>query len=232
MEKRGYNIVLNTSVGGLLIWWSYQIYSKTLWLQNGQVTQPPFQDLIQYAIFETIISSLLIFGTFKILGKKLPDFELKYESALNFVSAGIIGGVLIFFLTNILLQSLMQLFNPVEKPNEYLLNFFKSWSYLPGWIFLSCVGGGFTEELQRVFSIQIFNFRFGKSGIIGSVLLTSVVFGIGHSYQGLNGVVVTGFTGFLFALFYLRRQNLIEVMIAHSTFDLIGVLLAFVMFRK
>jgi len=229
MLKNKHFIVLNVLAGALLILWAYQIYSKALLLQSDSVPQPSFQDLIQHTIVETIISGVLVFGSLKLLGKKSSDLGLKYNSALRSALAGVFGGVLIFIATNIFLQSFMQSLNPVAKPNEYLLNFFKSWSYLPGWIFLSLVGGGFTEELQRVFAIQIFNWRFGKLGIIGSVILTSVVFGFGHIYQGLNGALVTGVTGLLFALFYLRRKNLFEVMLAHAVFDLIGVFLAFAM---
>jgi len=54
-----------------------------------------------------------------------------------------------------------------------------------------------------------------------------VFFGLGHAYQGLNGVVANCVNGILFSLVYLRKRDLVEVIAAHSFFDLLGVILAF-----
>lgn len=60
----------------------------------------------------------------------------------------------------------------------------------------------------------------------------SVVFGLGHLYQGGISAAGTGAAGLAYALVYLRRRRGADAMVAHAGDDLIGVLLAYLLYAR
>lgn len=61
-----------------------------------------------------------------------------------------------------------------------------------------------------------------------AVLLTSVLFGLTHIYQGTSGVLDNLVAGLIFgALFLVTGRNLLAPIIAHGTYDTIGAVLLF-----
>src|SRR6266576_2244858 len=63
---------------------------------------------------------------------------------------------------------------------------------------------------------------------LAALVVTSIVFGVGHQYQGLSGMITAGLGGFVFGLLYLvTGRNLWVSVIAHGTMDTVGFLLLF-----
>ncbi|PYO98755.1 MAG: hypothetical protein DMD60_03475 [Gemmatimonadetes bacterium] len=61
-----------------------------------------------------------------------------------------------------------------------------------------------------------------------ALVATSILFGVGHAFQGWSGVISAGLGGFLFGLLYLATgRNLWVCMIAHGTTDTVGFLLLY-----
>ena len=61
-----------------------------------------------------------------------------------------------------------------------------------------------------------------------SLLLVMGLFGFGHSYQGLAGMLDTGFHGLVFGILYLASgRNLWACIIAHGVCDTVGIVLIF-----
>lgn len=58
-----------------------------------------------------------------------------------------------------------------------------------------------------------------------AVLLSAVIFSLGHGYEGSAGVVTIGFMGLVFALVYMWRKSLIAPIAMHFLQDLIGIVL-------
>ncbi|MEO1642244.1 MAG: type II CAAX endopeptidase family protein [Pseudomonadota bacterium] len=57
-----------------------------------------------------------------------------------------------------------------------------------------------------------------------AAFVQAVIFGLGHAYQGLAGVIITGFVGLVFGLSYLlSKRNLWPVIIAHGLINTIGM---------
>jgi membrane protease YdiL (CAAX protease family) len=97
--------------------------------------------------------------------------------------------------------------------------------YGPFWlVVLAVVGGGYLEELLRAFCLTRFERVFGKVGLVSAVAVDSLVFGLGHRYQGDGAIAVTAVLGLGFAGIFLWRRRVIDAMIAHGVWDLIGVL--------
>jgi len=59
-----------------------------------------------------------------------------------------------------------------------------------------------------------------------AVILSAVIFSLGHSYEGSAGVITVGFMGLFFALIYIWRQSLVAPMVMHFLQDFIGIVLA------
>jgi uncharacterized protein len=98
---------------------------------------------------------------------------------------------------------------------------------IAAWGFL-CLIVGFSEEL-------VFRGYLQSQGIAllhripVSVLLTSLIFGAAHGYQGLRGMCIITIYGALFSIITLLRRNLFPGMLAHSWHDFAtGLLLALI----
>ncbi len=53
-----------------------------------------------------------------------------------------------------------------------------------------------------------------------AVVLTSLVFGLAHSYQGISGIAKTGFTGLVLALLTVFSGSLFIAIVLHTVIDL------------
>jgi len=58
-----------------------------------------------------------------------------------------------------------------------------------------------------------------------AVVLSALVFSMGHGYQGAGGVIAVGTMGILFAVIYLWRQSLLAVMMIHFLQDFMAMII-------
>jgi membrane protease YdiL (CAAX protease family) len=58
-----------------------------------------------------------------------------------------------------------------------------------------------------------------------AVVLSFIIFSLGHGYEGTAGVATVGFIGFIFAVVYLWRGSLIAPMVMHFMQDFLGIVL-------
>ena len=88
---------------------------------------------------------------------------------------------------------------------------------------LLSVAAGFGEELAyRGYAIPVLA---TFMGVPGAAVLTSVVFGILHGYQGLLGTVRTTVMGGVLAWGFLASGSLLPAIVAHTLIDLVAGLL-------
>lgn len=83
---------------------------------------------------------------------------------------------------------------------------------------LLCLIVGFSEELIFRGYLQSQNIALLRNVPV-SVLLTAVIFGAAHGYQGLRGIFLISIYGALFGCITLLRRNLFPGMLAHSWHD-------------
>ncbi|HUM05390.1 MAG TPA: CPBP family intramembrane glutamic endopeptidase [Terriglobales bacterium] len=89
------------------------------------------------------------------------------------------------------------------------------------WFVAVSVGAGISEELAyRGFLFYYFSLLLPWLNSIEVVLLTSVVFGMGHLYQGWRGILKTGIGGLILAGLYLLSGSLLLPMLVHAAMDL------------
>jgi membrane protease YdiL (CAAX protease family) len=53
-----------------------------------------------------------------------------------------------------------------------------------------------------------------------AVAITSVIFGLGHAYQGFSGIVKTGLVGLVLALLTVFSGSLFIAIVLHAVVDL------------
>ena len=137
-----------------------------------------------------------------------------------------------FVVINALLDSLLGgLFPRPTAHGPSVMTFFRDPRNLAAWLPIGIFGGGFVEELQRVFIVTRFEKRFGRPGLVLGIVLSSAMFGWGHLYQGVGTAIGTGLAGAVYALLYLRRRSALEPMAAHACADVLAVLAATLLAR-
>jgi membrane protease YdiL (CAAX protease family) len=81
-------------------------------------------------------------------------------------------------------------------------------------IAVAVAAGGVREELQRGFLLHRFRTDLG-GGPLG-VAITSAAFGLGHTVQGWDAVIVTASLGAFWGVLSLARGSVIAPMVSHS----------------
>jgi membrane protease YdiL (CAAX protease family) len=98
-------------------------------------------------------------------------------------------------------------------------------------LILTWTEAAFIEEM--VFRGYLLNrlmdlFGTERAGIILALFVHAALFGLGHTYQDLTGVLDTALAGFLIGLLYLRfRRNLWLPILIHGVIDTTGFLLIY-----
>lgn len=63
-----------------------------------------------------------------------------------------------------------------------------------------------------------------KTSWIIAIILSSMMFGIVHGYQGISGMITTGIVGLILGLaYYCNRNNLMVGILAHGIYDTYGL---------
>jgi membrane protease YdiL (CAAX protease family) len=65
-----------------------------------------------------------------------------------------------------------------------------------------------------------------------ALIISSVIFALGHGYEGSAGVVTVGVIGFLLAIVYIWRRSLVAPMVIHFMQDFIGIVLVPLLLKK
>jgi len=61
-----------------------------------------------------------------------------------------------------------------------------------------------------------------------AIIISSVVFGFAHLYQGVSGIITTGFIALIFgSIFYKNQQNLWVGILTHGIYDVFGITMIF-----
>jgi membrane protease YdiL (CAAX protease family) len=89
--------------------------------------------------------------------------------------------------------------------------------------FVAIVGSSMEELLFRGFLIWLFA---PFAGLWGAAAISSLLFGLGHAYQGVFGVVRTALIGLAFAVGYVLTGSLWWLMLVHMMLNLSGWLFA------
>lgn len=88
------------------------------------------------------------------------------------------------------------------------------------WVLLSMTAGFCEELLYRGFLTAYLVNIFPQVNFVLAIIISAALFGIGHIYQKLTGVLGTGFMGLIFGFLYFFTGSLFLPMVVHALFDL------------
>ncbi len=135
-------------------------------------------------------------------------------------------GAILFFpllLATNFLEQMLQLAG-LSAPSTPLPQFLtaKGWAEFALAFLLVVVVAIAEETIFRGYLILRFQAVTGST--LASALLSSIVFSLGHGYEGSAGVVTVGAMGLAFAVVYLRRRSLAAPVTMHFLQDFIGLI--------
>ena len=88
------------------------------------------------------------------------------------------------------------------------------------WVLLSMTAGFCEELLYRGFMPAYLVHIFPGVPFIVAIIIAGLLFGIGHIYQKLPGVLGTGVMGLAFGFLYYFTGSLFLPMVVHALFDM------------
>lgn len=214
------------SLSAIILYWLYVVIFTA---SSVPVLPTGLNEILLSIVKNKIVFIIVIIILLKLEGDSFSDIGFRKHKLLIQFIFGLSFGFVTWILVNIVFNPLITALNPheVKLPND-ILNYMKDANSLYLWIPVVTLAA-FSEELQRIFVLTRFEKWFGKYGLYIAVLITSVIFGIGHLYQGMNSAIGTGIGGLLNSLVYLRKRSAIEVIICHAVFNILSVLGGYLM---
>jgi len=148
---------------------------------------------------------------------------------LNTVLLGLLIGSSLSFLSIIVIQPLFE--NITKQPHDVSIaeGVRGKWKSLLSWLVLIWTIVAFGEEIlfHGFLMSQLIKLLGTSSLALGlNVLLTAIVFGLAHSYQGRSGTWSTGIIGACLGVTYvLSGYNLWLPILVHGMIDTVGLIL-------
>jgi membrane protease YdiL (CAAX protease family) len=212
---------LGISLGAIVLYWIYQIVS-----QRPDAPLPAhFSDLVWRIVRTKIIVLTALFLLLRLEGEGFKELGLSGHEWPKHLGLGLLFGLAMFVALNVVLGSVMNSLLPRPAASgPSIFTFFKEPGNLLAWLPIGIFGGGVVEELERIFIFTRFEKWLGRPGLILGIVLSSVMFGLGHRYQGIGIAISTAVSGVLFALVYLRRRSGLEPITAHAFSDVLAML--------
>lgn len=87
------------------------------------------------------------------------------------------------------------------------------------WFFISTTAGLVEELIYRGFLLFLLGRLFPGIPFLVCILVSAVLFGLAHSYQGPAGVLKTGIAGLFFMLVYVSTGSLLPGILLHFLMD-------------
>lgn len=225
-------IALPLSIAVILAYWLYS--AGAYFLRSGEASQPTsVSQLALVVCVKTAVGVGVIWPLLRANGERLAGLGFGPRVLRLALLRGILLAIALFVILNVLVRSLLSAVGVggTGQPPTFVA-LFRDPREAPLWVFCAVVGGGFNEELVRAFILTRFERAFGTRGLVLAIVVDCMEFGMGHLYQGVDGAVVTGLSGLLFALVFLHRRRVADAMVAHAGFDLLGVAAAYAVYGR
>jgi membrane protease YdiL (CAAX protease family) len=219
------------SVAVILAKWIIKAITNTVYVDTSLARISSVQDIARTALTNGAFVVISVTLLLVLSRERYGDLGFHRRRLLRQIGLGVLFGVLIFVLDTLLISPVASALVPETASQGVDMSvFFGKLSYIPIWLVIALLKGGLTEELWRIFCLTRFEKLFGRAGLILALIAGSLVFGLGHAYQGLGTVLAEGVQGLLYAGVYLRRRSAWEPVVAHAVFDLIGITLGFLIY--
>jgi len=184
--------------------------------------------LLWGAVLTVFIMSFIGGISFADIGFRLISFNHNiWFTAVTLILSGLL---LVFSLYRIIFSLFSEEYR--EKQRNYIANGEGGTDVIPRtarekrlFSFVALTAGVCEEIIYRGFAVFLLQAVFPSIPIVLIVLIPSVLFGLGHLYQGLSGVISTGIVGAVFMCLFIVTDSLVLAMILHFLIDFSSVFL-------
>lgn len=171
------------------------------------------------ALYATLIYEILILLLLGLLlhyrGWKLSDFHLKpsWIGTIQGPGLALIIYLIVILLSNIVSSIIPEAFSETNKA----VSVSPTMSMTPI-ILVSIINPVFEEVFVCAYVINVLQKQRGVWFAVNTSVAIRLLY---HSYQGIPGLLLIIPMGLLFALFYVRKQTLWPLLIAHAFWDML-----------
>jgi membrane protease YdiL (CAAX protease family) len=184
-----------------------------------------------YIVATGLFTFLLVRYLLDLSGERFGSLGFNRGKLGRQIATGALFGIGIFALSTFLISPVLESLLPGAAAEADNIKFmFTNLYYFPLLLVLGIFKGGFLEEIWRIFVLTRFERVLRLPGLIFALIFFSLMFGLGHAYQGTSGIITTAILGLLDGLVYLRKRNAMEAVTAHAVFDVISLVLGFVLY--
>ena len=199
---------------------------QSLALLAGKLPAMFSEFALHVAIRKVVVIAALV-ALLALSGERADTLGLTRREWPRRLAVGLAAGTAMFLRFNVGLGSVLGALLPRSAAaGASITSYFSVPGNLLLWLPIGILGGGVVEELQRIFVLTRFEQWWGRRGLVLGVILSSVMFGLGHLYQGPGVALGTAVSGAVLALLYLRRRSALEPIAAHAISDVFAVLAA------
>jgi uncharacterized protein len=229
-SARGNGLAISVAV--VTLTWAVKVAQNVFFLEEVLESFQRMSTVLLQALAIGVLTVVGVMAMLRLTDERLRDLGFAAIRLGHQVRNGCLFGLLIFLFDQLLISPALDRLAPRASGQAIDMKaLFDSGIYAPVFLVTALFKGGFSEELWRVFTLTRFERVFGRRGLVVAVVVGSVVFGIGHLYQGVSGMVSIAVIGFCFALVYLRRRLAWEAVSAHASFNLIGIILGYIVYH-
>lgn len=169
-------------------------------------------------LLDATIMIAMIFWFLRRHGERPQDVFLGHRPTSHEVWIGVPMIGVVFMLALIVLSTAKRLVPSLHNvPDNPLQQLIATRGQAVIFAIVATIAGGLREEIQRAFIIHRFEQHLG--GANAGLILYSLVFGLGHSFQGWDAVVTTTMLGLFWGYVYIARRSIIAPAISHSGFN-------------
>ena len=231
MKKISPRNALYVSLGVIVLIWARKVIRNTFFIDDILRLFESVENILLDSLIMGIFTVIVVTVLLRLSGERYRALGFDTQNIRRQLGFGVLFGVLIFIFDTFVSSPIVEaLLSKTSAQGIDMAKLFTDVSLLPLWILVALFKGAFSEELWRIFALTRFEKWLGKTGLVLALILGSIVFGFGHLYQGLSGLITITIIGFLYALVYLRRRRALEAVFAHATFNMIGVILGYVLY--
>jgi uncharacterized protein len=183
-------------------------------------------------ITQTIFLLPLIWIMFRLRGERWSEIGFaRPDNFWRFIVVGVVAGVLMELFAVYLTTPLISAFFGVEPNYSELKDIQGNLTLLFLFIGLSWTLAAFGEEICfRGFLMKRLAQVFGESRVawIIALVLSSVLFGWGHTEQGVSGWIQEGLSGLILGILFLSaKRNLVVPIVAHGVSNTLAFVLIY-----
>lgn len=231
MKKPNARSILYLSIGLILSVWIFSLIRNTVFIDSILTMFESTPKVFLLALFTAVAFISIVILLLRLSGENLGDIGFKKADLAKQLGNGFLFGAIIFVADTFIVSPLVDALLPSTSAQGIdMAKLFGNSAYLLIFLFIGLFKGGFSEELWRIFVLTRFEKAFGKAGLISALIMSSLMFGVGHFYQGLSGMVSLSIIGLLYALVYLRKRSALEAVFAHSAENIISIILGYIIY--